>query len=112
MDRKRPHHRVIVEKTLAVIKPDAFHLADEIENVIVRAGFIILQRRRLQLSPEQCHDFYADQTLMFPSLTAFMSSGPIVALMLARDNAIAHWKSLIGPANATKAKETHPECYS
>uniref|UniRef100_A0A1A8PHH9 Nucleoside diphosphate kinase B n=1 Tax=Nothobranchius pienaari TaxID=704102 RepID=A0A1A8PHH9_9TELE len=110
MERKRPYHRVLVEKTLAVIKPDAFHLADEIENVIVRSGFRILQKKRLQMSPEQCHDFYADQTLMFPSLTAFMSSGPIVALMLARDNAIAHWKSLIGPANATKAKETHPEC--
>uniref|UniRef100_A0A1A7X2C1 Nucleoside diphosphate kinase B n=1 Tax=Iconisemion striatum TaxID=60296 RepID=A0A1A7X2C1_9TELE len=109
MDDKRPHHR-IVEKTLAVIKPDAFHLSDEIENFIVTSGFMILQKRRLQLSPEQCNDFYADQTLVFPSLTAFMSSGPIVALMLTRDNAVAHWKSIIGPANATEAKETHPEC--
>uniref|UniRef100_A0A8C6LWP2 NME/NM23 family member 5 n=1 Tax=Nothobranchius furzeri TaxID=105023 RepID=A0A8C6LWP2_NOTFU len=42
-----PYHRVIVEKTLAVIKPDAFQLADEIENVIVKSGFSILQEKPL-----------------------------------------------------------------
>ncbi|XP_026214249.1 nucleoside diphosphate kinase homolog 5 isoform X2 [Anabas testudineus] len=103
--------RIYVERTLALIKPDAIHKAEEIEDIILKSGFIILQRK-LQLSPEQCSDFYADQygKLFFPSLTAFMSSGPIVALTLARDNAIAHWKSIIGPVNSIKAKETHPEC--
>ncbi|XP_056135179.1 nucleoside diphosphate kinase homolog 5 isoform X2 [Lampris incognitus] len=69
-------------------------------------------KRRLQLSPEQCSDLYAQHygKLLFPSLTAFMSSGPIIALALARDNAIAHWKAIIGPVNSVKAKETHPEC--
>ena len=69
------------------------------------------QKRKLQLSPEQCSDFYAEQygKLFFPSLTAFMSSGPIIALALARDQAIAHWKTIIGPVNCTKARETHPE---
>ncbi|KAK2849237.1 hypothetical protein Q5P01_009071 [Channa striata] len=106
------HPRIYVEKTLALIKPDAIHNADEIEDIILHSGFIILRKRKLQLSPEQCSDFYADRygTLFFPSLTAFMSSGPIVAMTLARENAIAHWKSIIGPANSTKAKGTHPEC--
>ncbi|XP_008282649.1 nucleoside diphosphate kinase homolog 5 [Stegastes partitus] len=104
--------RIYVERTLAIIKPDAHHKAEEIEDTILKAGFIILQKRKLHLSPEQCSDFYADQygTLFFPSMTAFMSSGPIIALMLARDNAIAHWKSIIGPVSSTKARETHPEC--
>lgn len=64
----------------------------------------------MQLSPEQCSDFYADQygKLFFPSLTAFMSSGPIIAMSLARHNAIAHWRSILGPVNSTKARETHP----
>ena len=64
----------------------------------------------MQLSPEQCSDFYADQygKLFFPSLTAFMSSGPIIAMTLARHNAIAHWRSILGPVNSTKARETHP----
>ncbi|XP_010733914.3 nucleoside diphosphate kinase homolog 5 [Larimichthys crocea] len=104
--------RIYVERTLAVIKPDAIHKAEEIEDIILKSGFTILQKRKLQLSPEQCSDFYADQygKLFFPSLTAFMSSGPIIAATLARDNAIAHWKSIIGPVNSIKARETHPEC--
>ncbi|KAF7662485.1 hypothetical protein LDENG_00234500 [Lucifuga dentata] len=107
-----PYARVYVEKTLALIKPDAIDKAEEIEDIILKSGFIILQKRRLQLSPEQCSDFYAEQygKPLFPSLTAFMSSGPVVALSMARDNAIAHWKDIIGPVNSTKAKETHPEC--
>uniref|UniRef100_A0A3P8TJ90 Nucleoside diphosphate kinase B n=1 Tax=Amphiprion percula TaxID=161767 RepID=A0A3P8TJ90_AMPPE len=106
------HPRIYVERTLAIIKPDAIHRAEEIEYTILKTGFIILQKRNVQLSPEQCSDFYADQygKLFFPNLTAFMSSGPIMALTLARDNAVAHWKSIIGPASSTKARETHPEC--
>nr|XP_046261861.1 nucleoside diphosphate kinase homolog 5 [Scatophagus argus] len=103
--------RIYVERTLAVIKPDAIDKAEEIEDIILKSGFIVLQKRRLQLSPEQCCDFYADQygKIFFPSLIAFMSSGPIIALTLARDNAIAHLKSIIGPVNSIKARETHPE---
>ncbi|XP_013887555.1 nucleoside diphosphate kinase homolog 5 isoform X2 [Austrofundulus limnaeus] len=104
-------YRINVERTLAIIKPDAIHNLKEIEDVLLKSGFIILQRR-LQLSPEQCSDFYADQNgkPIFPSLMDFMSSGPIVALMLARDDAVAHWKSIIGPASITEAKENYPEC--
>lgn len=71
----------------------------------------LLQKRRMLLSPEQCSDFYEDRygDPTFPTLTAFMSSGPTIALALARSNAVAHWNSIIGPANSIKAKETHPE---
>ncbi|XP_063046458.1 nucleoside diphosphate kinase homolog 5-like [Engraulis encrasicolus] len=103
---------VHVERTLALIKPDAVRHFDEIEGVILQAGLCILQKRQLQLSPEQCSDFYAEKygKMFFPSLTAFMSSGPIIALVLARDEAITVWKKLMGPVNSTKAKETHPNC--
>ncbi|XP_036404689.1 nucleoside diphosphate kinase homolog 5 [Megalops cyprinoides] len=111
LQQMSPPH-IYVERTLALIKPDAIHKAEEIEDIILQSGFTILQKRRLQLSPEQCSDFYAEQygKLFFPSLTAFMSSGPITALVLARDHSIALWKALIGPANSSKAKETHPHC--
>ncbi|XP_028809207.1 nucleoside diphosphate kinase homolog 5-like [Denticeps clupeoides] len=104
--------QIRVERTLALIKPDAVHRSDEIEDFIVRNGFIILEKRRLHLTPDQCADFYSDQCgqLFFPSLTAFMSSGPIVALVLARYEAIATWKALMGQTSSTKAKETHPDC--
>uniref|UniRef100_A0A8D3C499 Nucleoside diphosphate kinase B n=1 Tax=Scophthalmus maximus TaxID=52904 RepID=A0A8D3C499_SCOMX len=102
--------RIYVQRTLALIKPDAFDKREEIEDIILKSGFIVL--RKLQLSPEQCSDFYADQygKIFFPNLTAFMSSGPIIALTLARENAIAHWKTLIGPVLSNKTRETHPEC--
>ncbi|XP_054452967.1 nucleoside diphosphate kinase homolog 5 isoform X1 [Anoplopoma fimbria] len=104
--------RIYVGQTLALIKPDAIHKDEEIEDIILKSGFIILQKRRLQLSPEQCSDFYADLygNVFYPVLTAFMSSGPIVAMALARDNAIAHWRSIIGPLDSMKARETHPDC--
>ncbi|MBN3299633.1 NDK5 kinase, partial [Amia calva] len=116
MDKENPRlqmppPRIYVERTLALIKPDVHHQADEIEDLILRAGFTVLQKRKLHLSPEQCMDFYADQYGKpgFPSLIAFMSSDQITALDLARDQAVAHLNSLIGPANSTEAKETHPE---
>ncbi|XP_076878057.1 nucleoside diphosphate kinase homolog 5 isoform X1 [Brachyhypopomus gauderio] len=107
-----PPPHIFVERTLALIKPDAADKADEIEDLILRSGFTILQKRTLQLSPEQCSDFYAEQygKRFFPSLTAFMSSGPITVLALARHQAIATWKALMGPASSAKARETHPEC--
>ncbi|KAG8439146.1 hypothetical protein GDO86_005384 [Hymenochirus boettgeri] len=103
--------KIYVERTLALIKPDLLHKAEEIEEIILRCGFQIVQKRKVHLSPEQCSDFYSDQygKMFFPSLTSFMSSGPIVALVLARNNAISFWKELMGPTNSLKAKETHPE---
>ncbi|XDV37625.1 hypothetical protein PO909_007201 [Leuciscus waleckii] len=72
----------------------------------------VWQKRQLQLSPEQCSDFYAEHygKLYFPHLTAFMSSGPVVALALARHQAIATWKAIMGPVSSIKARETHPDC--
>jgi nucleoside diphosphate kinase homolog 5 len=86
------------ERTLALIKPDAAHKTEEIEDIILRTGFIILQKRRVHLSPEQCSEFYSEHSgkTFFPSLVAFMSRGPIVAMELARSNAIETWRELIG----------------
>lgn len=47
--------------------------------------------------------------MFFPNLTAYMSSGPLVAMILARHKAIAYWKELLGPSNSLVAKETHPD---
>ena len=105
-----PH--VYVERTLAIIKPDAAHKSEEIEDIILRSGFTILQKRRVHLTPEQASDFYAEHfgKFAFTSLVAYMSSGPMIALVLARDQAISYWKELIGPTNSIKAKQTHPDC--
>ncbi|KAM4721342.1 nucleoside diphosphate kinase homolog 5 [Rhinophrynus dorsalis] len=104
-------HHIHVERTLAILKPDVLQKSEEIEDIILKCGFHIVQKRKVHLSPEQCSDFYSDQygKMFFPSLTAYMSSGPIIALALARYNAISYWKELLGPSNSLKAKETHPE---
>lgn len=104
--------QIFVERTLAIIKPDAIPKADEIEDIILRSGFTILQKRRVHLTPEQASDFYAEHygKLFFPSLVAFMSSGPIIAMILAKEKSISYWRELIGPTNTNKARQTHPDC--
>ena len=65
------------------------------------------------MTSEQCSDFYSEHygKKFFPSLVAFMTSGPILAMVLARDNAVQHWRALIGPTNSNVARETSPERY-
>lgn len=65
------------------------------------------------MTPEQASDFYAEHfgKFAFTSLVAYMSSGPIIALVISRDQAISYWKELIGPTNSLKAKQTHPDWY-
>jgi nucleoside diphosphate kinase len=96
-----------VERTLAMIKPDAMPKSEEIEDIILQAGFTILQKRWIHLSPEQCSEFYSDHSskMFFPSLVAFMSSGPVIAMELAKVHAIRAWRDLIGPTNSKKARE-------
>jgi len=106
---KPPH--IFVERTLAMIKPDAVTKSYEIEDIIQRAGFTILNKRRIHLTPEQASEFYAEHfgKLFFASLVGYMSSGPVVAMVLAREKAVPYWRELIGPTNALKAKSTHPD---
>ncbi|XP_043924907.1 nucleoside diphosphate kinase homolog 5 [Protopterus annectens] len=110
MEEETPSPHIFVEKTLAIIKPDTIHKAEEIEEIILNSGFTILQKRKLHLSPEQCSDFYAEHygKMFFPSLTAFMSSAPVIVMVLARNGAVQYWKDLMGPSNSLKARETHP----
>lgn len=65
----------------------------------------------MTLTAEQCSDFYSEHygKKFFPSLVAFMTSGPIVAMVLSKDNAIQQWRELIGPTNSIDAKETYPD---
>jgi nucleoside-diphosphate kinase len=101
---------IFVERTLAVVKPDAMYRYEEIEDIIIRSGFTILEKRRVHMTAEQTSDLYAEHfgKLFFPSLVAYMSSGPIMALMLARDQAVLAWNQLIGPANVILARANQP----
>ena len=115
-----------LERTLALIKPDSVSDTDEIIRIIKSSGFSILAQRRVKLSPEQVSDFYAehygkvrcffayivsnsDFKMFFTNLVSFMSAGAVVALVLAKNDAIQEWRKLMGLTNPAEAKETFPD---
>ncbi|OON14942.1 nucleoside diphosphate kinase family protein, partial [Opisthorchis viverrini] len=107
-DPNFPH--IPIERTLAIIKPEAIRFSDEIEEKILQNQFFIIQKRRVHLTPEQASELYAEHygKMFFPSLVSYMSSGPISVLVLAKDNAVMSWQKLIGPANSVKARSLVP----
>ena len=96
-----------MERTLAIIKPDAVErrLTGRIIARIEDAGFAIRGMRRVQLSKNDVEGFYAvhRERPFFASLTAFMSSGPAVVLVLEAPDAIKKWRTLMGATDPAKA---------
>jgi len=95
------------ERTLAIIKPDAVarRLAGRIIQRIEAAGFQIRAMKRVHLSKQEAEGFYAihRERPFFGSLTAFMSSGPSVVMVLEAPNAIKTWRALMGATDPAKA---------
>lgn len=96
-----------MERTLAIIKPDAFEkrVAGAIIQRIEQAGFRIVALRLVSLTRAGAEGFYAVHRArpFFASLSAFMSSGPAVVMVLEADGAIAAWRSLMGPTDPAAA---------
>ncbi len=96
------------ERTLAIIKPDAFErrLAGPLLQRIEAEGFAIRAMRRVHLSKAQAEGFYAVHRArpFFASLTEFMSSGPVVVLVLEAPEAIKKWRTLMGATDPAKAE--------
>ena len=97
----------MIERTLAIIKPDAVerHLAGRILQRIDAEGFEIRAIRRVHLSKREAEGFYAvhRDRPFFPSLTAFMSSGPALVLVLEAPDVIARWRKVMGATDPAKA---------
>eukprot|EP00200_Dunaliella_tertiolecta_P006160 CAMPEP_0202341414 /NCGR_PEP_ID=MMETSP1126-20121109/2423_1 /ASSEMBLY_ACC=CAM_ASM_000457 /TAXON_ID=3047 /ORGANISM="Dunaliella tertiolecta, Strain CCMP1320" /LENGTH=291 /DNA_ID=CAMNT_0048932235 /DNA_START=1 /DNA_END=874 /DNA_ORIENTATION=+ len=100
------------DKTLAVIKPDAVKAgnADEIKQLIELHGFTIIIQQKFQLTRYRAEEFYEEHVgkPFFPRLVDFMTSGPVVAMVLSKPNAIADWRKLMGPTNVLKARQEAP----
>jgi nucleoside-diphosphate kinase len=97
-----------MERTLAIIKPDAVsqRFTGPIIQRIEEAGFRIRALRLVRLTKGAAEGFYAVHRgrPFFASLTDFMSSGPAVVLALEGDNAIARWRTLMGATDPAKAE--------
>lgn len=83
---------------------------DCILQAIELSGFTIVTRQRVQLTRERAADFYAEHEgkPFFETLVDFMSSGPLIALVLAKPEAIVAWRALMGPTNAHNARQSEP----
>ncbi len=96
-----------MEETLTIIKPDAVR-AGNTGGIIAHleaAGFAIQAVRRMRLSQAQAEAFYAvhRERPFYADLVAFMTSGPVVAIALARENAVAHLRDTMGATDSTQA---------
>lgn len=96
-----------VERTFAIIKPDAVakKVAGQILARIEGSGLEIVAMKKLQLSEQGARGFYAVHKArpFFGDLVKFMTSGPVVALVLEGEGAIKKWRDLMGPTNSQQA---------
>jgi nucleoside-diphosphate kinase len=98
-----------VERTLCIIKPDAVrkNVVGEIVAMLTGGGFSILGMKMIQLSQNDGERFYEihRERPFFASLVEFMSSGPVVVIALAKENAVADYRKLIGATDPAEAEE-------
>ncbi len=96
-----------MERTLAIIKPDAVgrNLAGNIIARLQGEGFVVLGLKMIRLSQDDAKRFYAvhRERPFFDSLTAYMASGPIIPLLLQRDEAIKTLRDVMGATDPSQA---------
>ena len=96
-------------RTFTMIKPDAVRAGNigNILQMINKAGFRIVAMKYTQISLDQAGAFYEvhKERPFYGELTQFMSSGPIVAAILEKENAVSDFRKLIGATNPAQAEE-------
>ncbi|CAH8440111.1 unnamed protein product [Dicrocoelium dendriticum] len=100
-----------IERTVALLRPQAYAIhKDAIMERIKEAGFVIAAQKEVKLSKEQAEEYYSEHRdePYFGEITTVMSSGPILALLLTRQDAVETWRKLLGPADIVQAKSTDP----
>ena len=98
-----------LEQTLSIIKPDAVerNLDKEIKNIFQNKGFTIIKEKKLQLEKSDAEKFYKvhETKPFYNDLCAYLSSGPIIVMVLEKENAIIANRELMGATNPKEAKE-------
>ena len=98
-----------VEQTLSIIKPDAVerNLENEIKEMFKNNGFIILKDKKIQIEKSEAEKFYKvhETKPFYNDLCDYLSSGPIVVMILEKQNAVLANRDLMGATNPKDAKE-------
>ena len=98
-----------IERTLSIIKPDAVErkLDNEIKDMFKNSGFTIVKEKKIQLTKSEAEQFYKVHEIkpFYNDLCAYLSSGPIVVMILEKDNAVFDNRKLMGATNPKDAEE-------
>ena len=98
-----------IEQTLSIIKPDAVerNLDNEIKEIFKNKGFQIVKEKKIQIEKSEAEKFYnVHQTKPFYNdLCSYLSSGPIVVMVLEKENAVLANRELMGATNPNDAQE-------
>ena len=97
------------EQTLSIIKPDAVerNLDNEIKQIFIKNGFNISKEKKIQIEKSEAEKFYKvhETKPFYNDLCSYLSSGPIVAMRLEKNNAVADNRKLMGATNPADAED-------
>ncbi len=97
------------EQTLSIIKPDAVerNLDNEIKQMFIKNGFNIFKEKKIQIEKSEAEKFYKvhETKPFYNDLCTYLSSRPIIAMILEKENAVADNRKLMGATNPKDAEE-------
>ena len=98
-----------MEETLSIIKPDAMerNLEDKIKNIFIKNKFEIVKEKKVKLEKKDAEQFYKDHETkpFYNDLCSYLSSRPVLVMILKKDNAIADNRKIMGATNPKEADE-------
>ena len=98
-----------IEQTLSIIKPDAVerNLDNEIKQMFIKNGFNIFKEKKIQIEKSEAEKFYKvhETKPFYNDLCSYLSSGPIIAMILEKENAVVDNRKLMGATNPKDAEE-------
>ena len=98
-----------IEQTLSIIKPDAVerNIENEIKQMFIDKGFSIVKEKKIQIEKSEAEKFYKvhETKPFYDNLCSYLSSGPIVVMVLGKENAVLGNRKLMGATNPKDAKE-------
>jgi len=98
-----------IEQTLSIIKPDAVerNLDNEIKQMFIKNGFNIFKEKKIQMEKSEAEKFYKvhETKPFYNDLCSYLSSGPIVAMILEKKNAVTDNRKLMGATNPKDAED-------